>query len=317
MSDWSGTCRRIVDARGGPAQLPQYLAVLAGLRRTLDDWVAIDRIADYRSALTALGLTVEIDCLFRHLDRGVAGANAVPTTRASASRYAADAPVGQGQVHVFVSTRRDWAVEALAAGWYSVAVGGRIVAKPRIDHLWLGRAFGYPECCVRFFLQFNDWPRMNSFAEAARASRTVRWETNCLGRHTPLMGPFHLPCRFDCEATCRYTTELLAVVRAHDPSYADRIRGFLRQPFLVASEVLCYALVGARPLGHGAVGYHDVLYVGGKPHEDRWSEVLARGNQLELGDGIVHVTRDDAQVGTLEARCDRGRMELPLLLDFR
>lgn len=316
---WAGDLLQLVDVRSSEQQLAQYLAVRAGVRRALDDWIPGARFDAYCLVLAKLGLFVEVDCLFKPIAEAVhiAGAEIVPTTRAFGFpfRVGDEAPSGS-VVHVVVSSRADWAAEAHASSWYSVVIGSRCIRKPLVEHLRLGSAFGYPECCVRFFLQHNDWPRMNTVADSAAASARFLWETNCFPRHTPWMTHFHLPCSFSCPRTRDYSTAVLAEVRAVDAGYAARIEQFMRLPYLVVNEVLCYALVGGRASGKGRATYEHAIYVGGQARNDLYRECLALGDELEVADGSVFVMRRGRCVQTLEARCDSGRIDIPVLLRF-
>ena len=50
--------------KGNELQLVQYIAVIHGIRRSLDDWVPADRLSDFEVFLARLGLVVEVDCGF-------------------------------------------------------------------------------------------------------------------------------------------------------------------------------------------------------------------------------------------------------------
>ncbi len=145
--------------------LTQYVALMAGVRRSLDDWIPARNFNAFAELIAKLGLVLEVDCVFKHLDeRSVyKGKELAPTTRAVGEQY----PDGMDddprtEVHVIISPRADWAAETLQAGWYPVFVDSLMVRKPLIDHKSLGKAFGYPECCVNFFMSHNDWPKFNT-----------------------------------------------------------------------------------------------------------------------------------------------------------
>ena len=204
----SDLLRDLIQGRGSTHQLSSYIALIAGLRRSLDDWIPPDRLDSWTRIAARLGLTVIPDCLFCDL-AGAPYTGVVPTTRATAEPWRSGASSGsRGMVHVFVSSSRERAEEALAAGWYSLVVHGRPITKPLVDHGRLGMAFGYPECCVKFFMSRNDWPRWNTLAESFKASRQTLWECNCLTKHTPCMMIYHMPCSFDCSATTAYSRSL-------------------------------------------------------------------------------------------------------------
>lgn len=316
---WTNFLRDLVEVRGSQQQLAQYVAVLTGVRRALDDWIPRQRLDDFKELMFKLGLKVRVDCVFSALDRSsqVLGAAVVPTTEAVALPFQ-DKMVSQAgsTVHLVVSSRSDWADEALAAAWYPVAVDNRILRKPLIDNLWLGRAFGYPDCCSDFFIRHNDWPRLNTLAEATNRSALIRWETNCLPKHTPWMAVFHMPCEWNCHATREYTEGVLAAVSQFDKGYATEIKRIMSQPYLVVSELQIYVLENAEILDVSRVKYGRASYMGANIRHDRFSAGLARGNELEVQDGIIHVWQDGHYVTAMETRCDLGVVEVPLVLNF-
>lgn len=319
MMSWKGLLGELVRARRTDAQLSQYVAVIAQVRRSLDDWIPAENFDAFRRLAAAHGLVVEADCIFKPLveESTVIGLDLAPTTRASGAPYAEDAERVPGtSVHVVVSTRADWAAETLAAGWYPLVVNGRMVRKPHVDHKRLGYAFGYPTCCVDFFMTHNNWTRLNTLADAVKASGRIDWRANCLLKQTPWMTIFHMPCSFDCPATLEYSTALLTAIRELDVEYAEKIEDSLRQHFLVFSEAASHLLKGARKTGAGRVSYEQATYVGGRTYYDKYSRALAQGNELSIDDGIVFVWRDGHLVETLETRCDLGVVEVPMVLSF-
>jgi hypothetical protein len=316
---WTGLLHDLVDVRGSEQQLCQYVAVLSGIRRSLDDWIPISRFDAYKRFAARLDLFIEVDCLFKSIghDAPVFGSNYMPTTRAIGACYPQGADSNPAtSVHVVVSSRSDWAAEALASSWYSVAVDGRIVRKPLVDHVRFARALGYPECCIQFFVRNSNFATLNTPAQVAQASTNIHWEANCLAKHTPWMTIFHMPCSFDCRATRDYTTAVLSEVRHLDLGYAQKIETFLRQRFLLINEILCYALVDAHTSAGGRIAYDGAVYVGYGEGNDRYGPILAMGNELEIADGILFVWNGGQLIEGLETSCARGIMDVPIVLEF-
>jgi hypothetical protein len=90
----------------------------------------------------------------------------------------------------------------------------------------VGALLGYPPCCADFFervwceegLIDTTWPMaVNTASKAEAGARLVAVEcapqSNILLRWLGLRAVFHLPCRFDCEATIRTADGLLALGR--------------------------------------------------------------------------------------------------------
>lgn len=316
---WKGLLGEFAEVRRTDVQLSQYVAVMARLRRSLDDWVPAENFPAFRRVAARHGLVVEADSVFKPLrdKSAVIGLHLAPTTHAVGAPYEEGAEWEPGSnVHVVVSARADWAADTLAAGWYPLIVNGRMVRKPHVEHRRLGYAFGYPACCVDFFMTNNNWNRLNTLADAVKASARLDWRANCLPKQTPWMTIFHMPCRFDCPATLDYSAALLAAVREVDEGYAEKIETSMRRHFLVISEAASYALEGARKTGGGRLSYEKAAYIGGRAHYDHYSPMLAEGDELSIDDGVVFVWRGGRLATTIETRCDRGVVEVPMVLSF-
>lgn len=321
---WTETLRELDRLRGPGMQVAQYLALLAGVRSSIDDWVPTPQFEHYRHLVADLGLALEIDCVFKPLpaSQQAFGLEYAPTTRAAGKPYsAADASDPGDSVHVAIARSRQQAQETAALAWYPLVVDNRVTYKPRIDFRRLGAAFGYPKCCVDFFMEHNDWPRQNNLAESAKASRSFSWKANCIIKNTSLMLIFHMPCAFDCQPTLNYTEGVLAEMRKFDPRLVARIESFAKQTFLVVSERLSFTLSGARQQGDGRVAYrsadslHRHLSLKDPQHED-YCRALESGNELAIWDGIIFIWKDGRLQETIETRCDEGVAEVPILLDF-
>lgn len=322
---WTETLSQLAELRGPGMQAAQYLAVLAEVRLSIDDWVPTPQFERYRRLIGKLGLALEIDCVFKPLpaSRQVFGLEYAPTTRAVGKPYSeADPADPRDSVHVVIARTPAQAAETLALAWYPLVVGNRVTYKPRIDFRRLGTAFGYPECCVDFFMEHNDWPRQNNLAESAKASKRYSWKANCIIKNTSLMLIFHMPCSFDCPATLDYSRAVFSEMSRFDPRLAQRVEDFAKQTFLVVSERLSFVLEDARSAGDGRVGYrradslHRHLSLKDPQHED-YCRALDSGNELAIWDGTIFIWKDGRLRQTIETRCDEGVAEVPILLDFK
>jgi len=362
-SNWKHYLAKLIELRGGALQVAQYIAVISGLKRSIDDWVPVPQFAEFLSLAAKLGLSMEVDCVFRRLSdsQSAFGINFAPTTRAlgkpiseqdlaqligqptdtvaaqSRLRYQpggaeesyvvplaaqTETPFVPGdEIHIVLSTRSEWAAEALAAAWYPVIIDGRVIFRPHIDCYRLGAALGYPECCVKFFMEHNDWPRQNQIAETARASRKLSWKANCLAKNTPWMLIFHMPCAFDCPATLQYSSQVLKEIAHFDSTLALKIEAFLKQLVLVANERLSFTLNDAEHR-NGRTSYAGVNSLQEfirlrDPLHDTYIRALSAGNEVSISEGIIFIWRNGDLIETIEASCDRGIAEVPMLLDFR
>lgn len=339
---WKRVFSDLIELRRGALQVAQYMGVLSGLKRSLDDWIPYSQLHAYISLIAELGLAIELDCIFSRLpdtQQPAFGSRYAPTTRAGgrslSSREVTALMKGRpsntsdfdlhfapgDEVHVVVAKKPEWAFETLGAAWYPLVVDNRIITKPYGDAYRLGSALGYPDCCVRFFMEHNQWATQNQFAEALKASSTLSWQANCLAKNTRWMVIYHMPCAFDCPATLEYSGSVLKEVRRFDPAYADSIEAYLKQTAVVSNERQAFTLVSARKNNSNRMSYMNVkslqeFILVRDPLHDDYFNALKAGDELLIEDGTIFIWKNGEFARAIETNCDQGIAEVPLLLDF-
>jgi hypothetical protein len=286
----------IRNLKGNSFLLPIYAAVIAGVRRSMDDWVPVHNLNAYRDFLHSLGLTVLEDCIFQPLsvnDR-LSGSQYSPTTRARGiSLKNVPNAVTNMTVHVFIAKNKQSAEAAIHAGWYSVGISGdRLLLCPKIDSRRLGHAFGYPECCVEAFLALNEWSTHSHLSEVFKRSESLSWKANCLAMRTPLTAICHIPCRYDCPRTMELTTAVLDSVRHFDPDFALRIQKYISGTFLVLNESACFKLRDARWTDSKFIEFSCVDELCNtspttSTHAQRIKDLIFNAQAIALEDGMI------------------------------
>lgn len=299
-----------------PALFPQFAAVVAGLKPGMDCWVAFEKYEYFNSFTRGLGLSLAVDCAFRELSSRVReqaiGLETLCTT------YAQGIPAENAQpgdtLHVFVGATPH-AVERLrASGWYPVVINGRVHNKPFVDHLEFGRALGYPECCVQFFMRSNNWNRTNSYAEAlANSHGGCDYRTNCFGKNHGYSLNFHIPCRFDCPETIRHSSILEQFLDEQEPDYTATCRKLLGLPVLSLNEREV-ALIDSSSASDHTARYTSALNLFMTPPEVM--DALEKGNVIQIRGRFLAVLRDTELLEMFECRCDQFGPKIPLLLTW-
>ncbi|MCI0722867.1 MAG: DUF483 domain-containing protein [Acidobacteria bacterium] len=319
MNEPLASIRRL---KGNSWLLPLYAAVLHQVRRSMDDWVPVGSLEEFKLLMNRLGMTVLEDCIFQQIGKQerVPGAESAPTTRARAFGIGAMKHLrGWNEVHVILSTKREWAEETLHAAWYPLAVsGGRILPRPKIDALRLGLAFGYPKCCVDSFQKQNDWKAQSQLVVTYRRS-VVNWRVNCLTKHTPYMTVFHIPCSQDCAESIAMSDSVLEAVRSFDESYAKSIRDFLAGTFFVLNEDAIFKLYNANVLSERIVQFNGVENVIQSRPASRSAQaiekILSEATYAEIQDGVV-LTSNGAREYFYESSFRFGWFEDPFFVVF-
>ena len=323
---WEGFLGNLVTLRRSSALIPQYIAVRAGLRKSLDDWVPLGSLDPFARVLANEGLVFRIDCVFTPLAAGqsAAGMQYAPTTRATGTPWREGTTQRQyttDSVHLVIAATSEHAEETLHNAWYPVVVHDRVLRKPLKDHQWLGETFGYPDCCVTAFMRDNNWNRTNMYAEAARRSHEFAWQTNCLPKLGPWTTVFHMPCSFDCRPTISYTDSLLKEISAYDLEYGRKIQFAMRQPVLTLSERSGVALHNSHSITRQTASYSGVTdWYTESPYrqsfENHRFQTLQSGDRISVIDGCVVVQSGGALRGVIEPIWDTEVVEIPEILVF-
>jgi hypothetical protein len=316
----SDELRGYVEIRPEHGQPVNFLAVLAGVKPVMDDWVPGTRLGEFTDMCRAQGLTVLADVQFQALadqdavDR-VIGRGTLTTTRANGHRLGEK--VADASVHVFVGRDRSLVERTRASGWYPLIIGGRANNKPWIDHFWFGQGLGYPPCCLEAFARSNNWSVNNMPYQAFRAvQRKPSMLCNSLMRFTGLTWAAHLPCSYDCPATAGSAVRIRGLVTEHCQPLASLIDRLAAAPYLVLNEWEAFAFTSARVTPTGFAYSGVTIAPSNRPNLTLF-DALRRGTRLELRDDLVVIFDATGEVVHVEqTRTDGFAPRIPFILDF-
>lgn len=296
--DQSAELRGYTRLRPCGGQPVNFVALVAGLKPVMDDWVAGQRLEEFTAMCRALGLHVVAD--------GTEDGRSA------------------GRVHVFLGHDRSAVDSARRAGWRRpvgslTGLGGRAGrhgTKPWIDHYWFGLGLGYPPCCTRAFAQRDNWSAVGTAHYSSwRATVTPSMLCNPLLRSGGLSWTAHLPCRYDCEATMTGAHAVRAALRRHCLELADIVDQLAARPYLVVSEREVYCFVGVAPDDYTIV-YQGLVLAPTLEPDLRLFEALRAGNRVQVRDDLVVVFDGDEVVWVEHCRADGPAPRLPFVLDF-
>jgi hypothetical protein len=307
-------CREFIEARQSAHQITGYMSLVLGQKPLLDDWIQRPLLDDFLQVCKSYGLHVRLDALHRSIDLGtlatpILGREYVTTT--SALGFPLDADV-DGTVHVFVSRERSLLKQGM---WYPVVIRNRLIEQPRMDTLSYGAVLGYPECCVRFFGQYNNWSRYSFLYEIYKNSgKGHHYLCNPMTKDAIYSYIYHMPCSFACSRTIELAGRLRSEIDKREPDFARAIDCHLLLPFLVFFERKFYAFEGfmeRERLYYDHVYFPDTWRAGRSYHER-----LERGDSLHIEDGSVHVYRGSTPLDVIPLNHRDTVAEQPFLIHF-
>jgi hypothetical protein len=262
------------------------------------EWVAV--LAGAKPACRQLVSAADAESLVRE-----AAARGLCALRLSAaarvSRWTTGAPAGRDTLIYVARTEADAA--AARAAERSIHGGN-----PRGG--WeLGRALGYPECCIDFFESRREWPnpRLRFAALAATTGRVDHRLCNLDGSDALIA---HFPCRYDCAPSIDMAALTLDAYRRLSTINADRLCELLRCVGILFRAGGELRLFGTPPHPPAVFRVARVTASGQWATRDRWMERLAAVDALAFANATVALrcggrTLDTLPVATADVRVAR------------
>ena len=215
--------------------------------------------------------------------------------------YLADFATGGGadcRTIVYVGTTPAAARTAVDAEQAMISACGRGEPVTPALNAALGRALGYPECCIAVFAPSCDVPNAALRFAALRRTGAVAYALlNDLDPRRALVS--HFVCRYDCAASLRYASAVLGAVAAVDAARADELSRSLAGVVILFREGGVLRLGDACVAGGDRHAYRSACVDGGAGVPERWREVLADADEVRIGRGVLSPFRDGRPLAPL------------------
>lgn len=309
-------CADLMEIKGNGLQLGLYMSLILGFKPLLDDWIRKNRIEAFKKACRRYGIHVRESVIFRNVHKNdipdsVIGKDRLTTTSAYGLPLETDT---DEEVHVFLAKDKKTLKRAM---WYPVIINNRVIFAPRADHLKYGYCLGYPDCCIRFFRQYNDWIRYSHLYEAWRHTRTrPSFLCNPLLKDTIFSYIYHMPCRYDCPATIKLAGKLRREIFKKEPEYVRKMDAYLKQTFLVFYERKFYMLDGAA-IKDNIVSYQHAAFVSHDATRNEYGRDLERADALKLHGRQLTLLRRGKVLKNIPVPLNVFAPEHPFLVTFQ
>lgn len=291
-----------------PAALLDAMRVAAvGARRELPmpiEWLAVRSGAKPAARQVPSGAGVGDELL------AAAERHGLCALAVDAADYLADFSTGDGagcRTIVYVGATPEAARAARDAEQAMIAACARGEAVTPAQNAALGRALGYPECCVAAFVPHCDVPNATLRFEALRRTGAKAFAVlNDLDPRRALVS--HFVCRYDCPASLRHAHAVLDAVAAVDAPRAAELARALAGLVVLFRDEGALQLDDARPAGDGRWVYRSLRGYGTLGAHASWRDALAHADAVHLAPGVVAPFRAGAPLPPL--RFDEARVEI-------
>lgn len=313
-------CRDFVQVKGNSGQLVMIMATIKGIKPCMDDWIRIDRFDAYLKVCSRYGLLVEPDAIFKmaskkSLPMEVVGRWRLTTTIAYGLPL--NRPEKDSLVHVFVSKTRKHLDSALKNGWYPLIINNRVIDKPLADAFKFGCNLGYPECCVQFFRERNNWYKYSYLYEIFKNTPENEYHYLCnpFIKDVTYSYIYHMPCSYNCKSTIDLTKRIRGAIYEEEPGLVEVIDKHLKLPLLVFYERKFYAFEGE--IKSKRLYYKKAYFIGQMPENNLYEGDLKRGNCVFLEGKDVVILNNGKLVKKIKWRRTEFAPEFPFIIQFK
>ena len=307
-------CREYATLKNNSMQLAMFMAVVLGFKPLMDDWIPVEKMSVFKSVCKSYGLKVREDVIFqqapkKELPKKIIGRENLTTT--SGYAFPLESPK-EGGVHVFIAKDN----KTLSRGmWYPLIIKGRVIFQPYADTLRYGVVLGYPDCCIDFFRNFNDWCRYSYLYEAFINTRSKpSYLCNPFLKDTPFSYIYHMPCSYSCEKTIKGAGTLRAEIKKREPEFVKLTDEYLKMAFLVFYERKFYCFKGT--LKNNEIKYKDFLFTALDKKLDLYGENFKKGDALKLEGRSILIYKKGVLIKTIQVPYNVFAPEYPFLIDF-
>lgn len=309
-------CADLMEIKGNGLQLGLYMSLILGFKPLLDDWIRKNKIEAFKKACRGYGVHVRESVIFRNVHKSKVPDSVIDKDRlTTTSAYGLPLETDTDEeVHVFLSKDKNILKRAM---WYPVIINNRVIFAPRADHLKYGYVLGYPDCCIRFFRKYNDWIRYSHLYETYRQTKTQpSFLCNPLLKDTIFSYIYHMPCRYDCQATIKLAGKLRHEILKKEPEYVRKMDGYLKKTFLVFYERKFYALDEA-VFKNDVLHYKQAAFVSHDATRNEYGEDLDKASALKLHGRQLTLLRGRKVLKDIMIPLNTFAPEHPFLITFQ
>ncbi len=286
------------------SQYPMFVATSLGIKPVFDDWIPVSKFDEFVQICRQYDMVVEPDVVFRHSSKdkqNLVGGKNITTTYQDAHPFSKESK--EGTVHVFVSRSKEKVLDAKKWGWYSVIINNRSTNKPFIDNLRFGFSLGFPDCCIDFFREYNNW---HYYSHPFETYKNTLPETKSFGSYhcnNYMMDRtyfliHHLPCSYQCKKTIALGKKIEEAIQKTEPKFIECAQRILKLPLLVFEEqnfIVCDGTL-SREEEAESISYTNCHYFPNPSRKEAtidFFDSIKKGNKVVLEQNNLVIQQDE------------------------
>jgi len=314
-------CKEFVEAKGNSLQLGLYMALVLGLKPLMDDWIPVGNLKKFKKACRRYGIYLREDVIFKcipssQISDNIIGREILTTTSAYGKlipkRHHSKNISLQEQVHVFLSKDKNLLTRGM---WYPVIVKDRVIPQPRFDSLMYGYVLGYPQCCIKFFREFNNW-RMHSYLYQAYKHTIAQphYLCNPFLKDTSFAYIYHMPCNYRCLETIKLARKIRREIKKREPDYVNFTDYYLKKIYLVFYEKKYYWFEGN--FENNVVVFKKMFFCSPDKDKDVYSRYFVKADALSLKGRRIYLYKKRNLYKIINVPLNEFAPEYPFIIKF-
>jgi len=312
-------CREYFELKGGySSQLLIFMAVVLGLKPFMDDTIRFKEIDKFRNICRKYKLYFKFGAACRNFGdpkiKEAVGGETLTTTKAFGLPPSHARP--NDDFFVFISRTRKNLLKGFKNGWYPLVIKDRVISRPYIDCIKYGHNLGYPDCCVDFFYQRNNWSEYSHLFEVYKntpKNPKPSFLLNPFSRYGYYSYLTHIPCSFNCEKTVAWTKKIRLAIYRREPELIKNVDENLKRPVLVFYENKAYGFDGY--VKNNRLFYKEVKFLSTESQLDQYGKILKSGNNLICKNGEnVKIYKNSDLFKIIKKKPNQWAPEFPFLI---
>jgi len=293
-----------------------FYATYKGIKKAMDLWVRSDKKEAFEAFCKKYDIFYRSDIKFvRAQDysvyQTVVGHENLTTTKTFGAPIDSPYP---GSIHYFISANKEYADNLYAYGWYPIVADERVIAKNFHDVSEFGSHLGYPDCCIQYFFEKNDWRKYCFPYEIFKASLHFDYHCNCFWKDEGSSYIYHMPHTFDCSETIAMVKKIEEEIKKESPETYEEMKQIQQLPILCIREQKYYAFEG-KVKSLQELEYTNT-YLLGKPEEGDLRPFFAQGNRVVITPRSVDIYHDATLIFSYDT-VKTAEIEKPFFIQFQ
>ncbi len=294
-----------------------FYSMLIWVKKSIDLWVQKKEFVNFKEFCKKNNIKLKYDIKFvnsedYNLYNKVIWSENLTTTKTIGMPIDS---IEEWTIHCFISMNETQLDNVYKFWWYPVVTWNRVIYKSYHDLLEFWKHLWYPDCCVKYFFEKNDWRYYNFPYEIYKRSKKIDYRCNPFWKdHLGISYIYHMPCDFWCGNTIKYVNKIIKFLEKDEKENVKKIEEILQLPILSIREQKCYAFEWIISIDNLSISYKKFYHLWKKEEWDL-TEYLEKWNIIKIEWKKVYIYKYKKLVFLYDSSISK-EIETPFIIKF-